>query len=140
MAARRDQAAVHPLDRLTAKLSVSWVGCWEIQESSRDKKGYGRFWLDGRTVKAHRAAWVLLVGDCPEGLEPDHRCRNKSCCNPDHLEWVTQAENTRRAHFRTHCKYGHSMEDAFEKSRGGRKCRKCNRVRSLESYHRRKQK
>ena len=32
----------------------------------------------------------------PEGLVIDHKCRNRLCCNPDHLEAVTQAVNVQR--------------------------------------------
>lgn len=32
----------------------------------------------------------------PEGLELDHLCRVRCCCNPSHLEPVTRAENIRR--------------------------------------------
>jgi hypothetical protein len=28
----------------------------------------------------------------------DHLCLNKTCLNPEHMEIVTRAENTRRAH------------------------------------------
>ena len=46
---------------------------------------------------AHRAAYALDVGPIPEGLTIDHLCRVRHCVRPDHLEPVTQAENTRRA-------------------------------------------
>lgn len=32
----------------------------------------------------------------PNDMEIDHLCRNPGCCNPDHLELVTHAENNRR--------------------------------------------
>jgi hypothetical protein len=35
----------------------------------------------------------------------------------------------------THCKYGHSLADAYINRRGDRQCRKCNTRRARESYH-----
>ncbi len=51
--------------------------------------------------------WEALVGSVPEGLEADHLCRNKACMNPDHIEWVTHAENVQRAKKRHVCVNGH---------------------------------
>ena len=36
------------------------------------------------------------------GLELDHLCNNPSCIYPDHLDPVTQLENTRRRGLRSH--------------------------------------
>jgi len=59
--------------------------------------GYGRGAVPGfGYVRVHRAAYELAHGSIPAGLHLDHRCRNRLCCNPDHLEAVTQAENNRR--------------------------------------------
>jgi hypothetical protein len=44
----------------------------------------------------HRVVYVLLVGEIPEGLILDHKCRVRWCCNPEHLEPVTVQVNTIR--------------------------------------------
>lgn len=62
------------------------------------KNGYGVFNL-GReqgTVLAHRWAYTFLVGPIPDRLQLDHRCRNRVCVNPDHLEPVIQRKNLLR--------------------------------------------
>lgn len=69
--------------------------CWEWQRA-RSPLGYGRLRFQGRYWFVHRLMWVLLVGPIPDGLELDHLCFNPCCCNPDHLEPVTHAENLRR--------------------------------------------
>lgn len=56
------------------------------------KDGYG---ADGSGL-AHRTRWIRERGPIPEGLEIDHLCRVRACCNPDHLEPVTPVVNVRR--------------------------------------------
>ena len=48
---------------------------------------------------AHRVAWVLSnQQDIPDGYVIDHTCGNKACCNPEHLQCVTQTANVDRYH------------------------------------------
>lgn len=73
--------------------------CWAWTAGTADHGNarYGQFHIAGRTVSAHRAAYTLLVGMIPDGLQIDHLCRNTLCVNPAHLEAVTQRENILRA-------------------------------------------
>lgn len=76
-------------------------GCW-LWSGNVNPDGYGRVaWrrADGvsRTGFAHRFAYERLVGPVPDGLVLDHLCRNTVCVRPDHLEPVTDSENSRRA-------------------------------------------
>lgn len=84
-------------ERLWEKVEI--VGtCW-LWTARPSKNGYGGISLGGQRaprVYAHRLAYELLVGPIPPGLVLDHLCFNKLCVNPDHLEPVTAAENTRR--------------------------------------------
>lgn len=82
-------------DRFWEKVDAAG-DCWEWG-GSHDRKGYGWFKADQRMKRAHRVAWELLVGPIPDDLVLDHLCINPPCVNPDHLEPVTGAENTRRA-------------------------------------------
>jgi hypothetical protein len=68
-------------------------------------------------------------------MQLDHLCRNRLCCNPDHLEPVTGSENTtRQRHYernRTHCPAGHPYDDENTRvtSDNHRVCRACDRNR-----------
>lgn len=82
-------------------------GCWEWL-LSLTSSGYGAY----RRTTAHQAAYRAWIGEVPEGLELDHLCRNRKCCNPAHLEVVTHLENMRRGamSLRTHCPRGHPYD------------------------------
>lgn len=44
----------------------------------------------------HRVAYEFFIGAIPAGMVLDHRCGNRICINPFHLEVVTINENSRR--------------------------------------------
>jgi hypothetical protein len=68
-------------------------GCWEWT-AYLDHKGYGGFTVDGRMQKAHRVAYELHHKTTIElGLVVRHKCDNRKCCNPNHLETGTHQDN-----------------------------------------------
>jgi hypothetical protein len=81
------------------------VGCW-LWLGPVGRKGYGAFRVKRGdrwdTVPAHRYAFELEHGPIAQGLTLDHLigpgepCSSILCVRPDHLEPVTDAENTRR--------------------------------------------
>lgn len=117
-------------------------GCWEWRASCNDY-GYGQYSLRRRMVKAHRVAYELHKGPIPDSLDLDHKCRNRRCVRPDHLEPVTTVVNTLRGEApsaqnkrKTHCKNGHAFtpENTYVTPRGTRNCRTCHRERSRADY------
>lgn len=71
------------------------TGCW-LWRGEINRNGYGRVWMNGKRFMAHRAVYEALHGPIADGMVLDHLCRNRACCNPDHLEPVTVRENTHR--------------------------------------------
>lgn len=114
--------------------------------TARKEFGYGRFFWEGKTRRAHRVAYEVPVGPIPDGLQPDHLCRNRACVNVEHLELVTSQENTRRGVSlaaqraqRTHCPAGHEYtpENTYvQPTSGQRRCRTCKRHRDRVSRRR----
>ena len=102
--------------------------CW-LWAGGRNQYDYGHFWLNGKTVRAHRWAYEHFTGPIPEGMCLDHLCRVHSCVNPSHLEAVTPRENVWRSPIhgatKTHCVRGHSLSEAKVNAAGSRVCHEC---------------
>lgn len=67
------------------------TGCWLWAGAGGQ---YGSFSLDGETMGAHRAAYILAKGPIPDGLCVMHKCDVPGCVNPAHLMVGTHADNT----------------------------------------------
>lgn len=99
-------------------------GHWSLA-TRRDPKGYHVISVGGgRVNRGHRVAYELFTGPIPPGLVVDHQCEVKWCCNPAHLEPVTNQENLRRAY--PTCARGHRFAVL---SSGRRWCPECQKIR-----------
>ena len=134
---------------LYVELPVDPWACW-LWSGVLDGKGYGSFWDGTRQIKAHRWMFEHFGGTYPEGRPHlDHLCRVRSCCNPIHLDPVSNRENTRRGlagHARaaqlraiTHCPAGHLYDEAntyIAPNSTSRHCRTCKSQRNAERQKR----
>ena len=132
------------IERFVEKIEVNPEnGCWEWQ--GKLLNGYGNFYIgNGKAVPAHRIAYNYFKGIIPDGLEPDHLCRNRKCVNPDHLEAVTHKINCQRGdgglrtgvlqRAKTHCPSGHpyNKENTTWDKQGERTCKICRKVSKLK--------
>ena len=76
---------------------ISPCHIWTGPDSGNGRGGgYPRMFLDGGTVAVHIAIWVNENGIIPPKKQIDHKCRQRRCCNNDHLEMVTHKQNQRR--------------------------------------------
>jgi len=137
------------VERLWPKFQRNASGCW-LWTATLNNKGYGMIGVGGQMRLAHRAAYELLVGPIPEGLDLDHLCHNadescaggtpcghRRCINPAHLEPATRSVNARRGRAYspevmarrapTHCPHGHAYDEAntLVSRQGWRRCRTC---------------
>lgn len=94
------------------KLVHTERGCWLRSEHVSKVSGYASIGTkrSGRWINlyAHRVSYTAHKGQIPGRLTIDHLCRVRNCINPEHLEAVTQKENSRRALGTLICHRGHA--------------------------------
>jgi hypothetical protein len=128
--------------RITSRITVEDRGyatlCW-VSDRARHSNGYTKLGYLGTTWLTHRFAYTVFIGPIPDGLQLDHLCKVRACCNPKHLEPVTCQVNLLRGDTLTaanaaavRCVNGHEFNAANTRmtSKGKRACRLCDRDRA----------
>lgn len=117
-------------------------GPCHVFRGAKISQGYGTVasGIGKDLVLVHRYVWEQTNGPIPSGLEIDHQCRNRACCNVLHLRVVTRQVNATensdsvaaKNAVKTHCPSGHEYTTAntYNYKGGGRMCRTCNRNRA----------
>lgn len=120
-------------DRQLAAAHRTSGGCLEWA-GYRSSAGYGKF---GRQY-AHRVSWIEENGPVPDGCDVHHRCKNRACIEPIHLEALPRAEHLETDETPvmlqkkwTECPRGHEFtdENTHIYPSGKRACKRCIRAR-----------
>ena len=113
--AAQEKTVVKPSDRERLEEKMKFLAddeCWPWLGAIQKQTGYGAFRLHGTVVTANRAVLELISGFDMNGLVARHKCDNRGCVNPSHLEPGTQAENVNDAVIRGRLCKGQARVDA----------------------------
>ena len=99
---------------LTCDIPDDERDCWEW--TGNFGKPYDRPIFPMRSTypwkhNASKAAYRLFIGEVPDGCHVEHLCEQAWCVNPWHLDVCPPKRNYDRLK-RTHCKYGHELDEA----------------------------
>src|SRR5688572_480308 len=99
-------------ERFVEKLQLDeQTGCW-LWRGAITSSGYALFTIERRGICAHRVAYGLFVTWPEEGIDVHHRCRNRRCVNPAHLEHAPRNQHARfHCDERFACRNGHPYKD-----------------------------
>lgn len=124
--------------------------CWEWL-GYKNTAGYGRYHVAHKPAYTHRMMYAWIYGPIPTGRGRnvpvvDHICKNKSCCNPAHLQLIPNIKNIESGNGlsvieskQTHCIRGHLLPPSKGFGNGKRRnCPQCQAIRQRKYYSKHK--
>lgn len=115
--------------------------CWRLPNAL--SRGYCYIQFARTRGQAHVIFYKHLIGPIPRGLTLDHLCRNRWCCNPNHIAPVTRGVNVLRGSGpiacnarKQRCPRGHVYDRVVNDKH--RRCRKCDAAAARRAYRKRK--
>ncbi len=66
--------------------------CW-IHDGGVNADGYPRWWFNGAAEPVYWYAYRQKYGRVPKGFELHHKCENRRCVNPTHLQAVKHRDH-----------------------------------------------
>jgi len=84
--------------RRTLRFEETEEGCFVPVSHKLNQDGYfrKRWRCEGGSDVGemfHRFIYRAHHGEIPEGHEVDHMCRNRACCNPEHLQALSRRDH-----------------------------------------------
>lgn len=86
-------------EKIMSHILVTSKGCWEWQ-GAKTGAGYGNICIhyDPKIQKSkngmvHRVVYEIMKEPIPKGKVLSHICNNPPCCNPNHMEPMSQKRN-----------------------------------------------
>lgn len=129
---------------------VEWLGWCSFRYGRIGIRDKNKYKDKVKKLYIHKYVYEQLIGKVQLGLQLDHLCRNRRCCNVYHLEIVTCRENILRGiglcavnAQKTHCLNGHvlSGENLYMyPNRIKRMCRICQRERVRDNQRKYREK
>lgn len=105
MAQRGVRGQKNTVEKVLDLIIIQGDGCWS-HPNKPGSAGYRYVCFAGVRHLLHRIIYQYFRGPIPAGLQLDHLCRCRGCCNPDHLQPVSSRENSLRGHSFANLKLG----------------------------------
>lgn len=125
------------IERVLSHIRITDNSCWESTYAPK-RDGYTRIKINEKDIAVHRLMFYYYNGELNTNLTINHKCENRVCCNPQHLEQVTQKQNKQYSYNihghpnskKTHCPRGHeySNKNLIINSKGSRLCKTCQKI------------
>lgn len=76
------------------EIEVKENGCIECISHYKLSTGYYLMALNYQRKSIHRHVYEEMFGEIPDGLVVRHKCDNRGCINPEHMELGTSKDNS----------------------------------------------